>query len=110
MATKVDGLLFDKDGTLFEFSATWDSWALSVIRHYSAGDDHIAQRLARTILFDLEAQHFLPTLLLDNSIDARPQLEALCPTRRHADGWVTARSTAGTSIGTGEFDLTFLLA
>lgn len=61
LATKVDGLLFDKDGTLFDFSATWDSWASAVIRELSSGDRAVMADMATSMHFDLAAGRFLPT-------------------------------------------------
>ena len=31
---RVDGLLFDKDGTLFDFRATWNVWSAQLIRDF----------------------------------------------------------------------------
>ncbi len=58
---KVDGLLFDKDGTLFEFSTTWDTWAIGVIRDLAAGSEERRRDLAREMHFDLEMGQFLPS-------------------------------------------------
>lgn len=60
-ARKVDALLFDKDGTLFEFSATWDPWAHGVIEELTAGDAALAGRLAEAMHYDLAARRFHPT-------------------------------------------------
>ena len=39
----VDGILFDKDGTLFDFQDTWGQWAAQIIEDLSEGDpDHRA--------------------------------------------------------------------
>ncbi len=60
MATKVDGLLFDKDGTLFDFHATWSVWAASVIHELAAGDADKTARLASALDYDLDRQEFSP--------------------------------------------------
>jgi phosphoglycolate phosphatase len=57
---RVDGIIFDKDGTLFDFRATWDVWALGVITELSGGDPSLAQRIADAAVFDLVAGAFLP--------------------------------------------------
>ena len=49
---RVDGIIFDKDGTLFDFRATWDVWALGVIEELSEGDAALAQRIADAAVFD----------------------------------------------------------
>ncbi len=57
---RVDGIIFDKDGTLFDFRATWDVWALGVIEELSGGDAALAQRIADAAVFDLANGAFLP--------------------------------------------------
>lgn len=54
----VSALLFDKDGTLFDFNATWNGWAHDVIREFSAGDAALARALAQSVRFDLDAVAF----------------------------------------------------
>ncbi len=61
MAAKVDGLLFDKDGTLFDFHATWSVWAGGVIRDLARGDRRKMASLATALHYDLAAGEFLPT-------------------------------------------------
>ena len=57
---RVDGLLFDKDGTLFDFRATWNVWSAQLIRDFAAGDSALAAAIARSVGFDLVAESFLP--------------------------------------------------
>ena len=57
---KIEGILFDKDGTLFDFRATWDVWAVDLIADLSAGDAALAGRIADAIAFDLPARQFQP--------------------------------------------------
>lgn len=57
---RADGILFDKDGTLFDFSATWDVWTGGVIRHFSEGDKARAEAIARAVGYDLDAQVLMP--------------------------------------------------
>lgn len=57
---RVDGLLFDKDGTLFDFAATWNNWAFKAIYGFADGDVALAKRVAEALMFDLEAKSFLP--------------------------------------------------
>lgn len=61
LARKVDGLLFDKDGTLFDFHATWSVWASDVIAALSEGDAAVMERMADAMHYDLEVQRFRPT-------------------------------------------------
>ncbi len=58
---QIKAIIFDKDGTLFDFEATWNNWALDVINHYAQGDGATKQRLADTLDFDLQAVCYRPT-------------------------------------------------
>ncbi|SLN22373.1 Phosphoglycolate phosphatase [Roseovarius albus] len=58
MLTEVDGVLFDKDGTLFEFQATWAVWARQTIEDLSGGDSALCTDLAHTLGFDLNSNLF----------------------------------------------------
>ena len=55
---RFDGLLFDKDGTLFDFQATWSGWFLNVLAQLSQGDLTKQKKLAEAIDFDLSEQAF----------------------------------------------------
>lgn len=57
---KLDGILFDKDGTLFDFRATWDTWAGDLILDLAQGDATLAGDIAYHMAFDLELGQFLP--------------------------------------------------
>jgi phosphoglycolate phosphatase len=52
------GLIFDKDGTLFDFHETWGSWSAGFIRDLSGGASGRARALADALHFDLETQRF----------------------------------------------------
>lgn len=58
---RADGILFDKDGTLFDFAATWNAWAAGMIHEFSGSDQALAERIAVALDFDLEAKSFLPS-------------------------------------------------
>jgi len=60
MARKVDAILFDKDGTLFDFHATWSDWAAGIIRDLSGGEAATMARIASEIGFDLAVGRFRP--------------------------------------------------
>lgn len=59
--TSPKGILFDKDGTLFDFSATWDSWAAALLRDLSKGDPAVLSALAEAVHFDLALDQFKPS-------------------------------------------------
>lgn len=57
---EIRGLLFDKDGTLFDFNRTWVQWYLEFIQSITGGDPSLVARLADMLQFDLAAQAFAP--------------------------------------------------
>lgn len=60
-ARKVDALLFDKDGTLFDFHATWSEWAGAFIDELADGDNQLKQSVADAMHYDLDARRYLPS-------------------------------------------------
>lgn len=75
-------VLFDKDGTLFDFAASWAGWMAGVIDALSEGDTARAEALAQALRFDRAARAFDPTSpviagTLDDSADLiRPLVPA----------------------------------
>lgn len=57
---KIAGVLFDKDGTLFDFEATWGAWAKGFLSEIAGGDGAIAARLGQAIGFDHVHARFAP--------------------------------------------------
>lgn len=55
----IDGLLFDKDGTLFDFRVSWGGWAARFLRQVALDEAHTA-RLGRAIGYDLALGTFAP--------------------------------------------------
>lgn len=60
MSGPIRAVLFDKDGTLFDFNATWAVWAVGMIDTLAQGDAALAARLSAVIGFDPEGPAFLP--------------------------------------------------
>lgn len=58
--TGIAGIVFDKDGTLFDFAASWAEWASRLLADLSGGDPARAAALGATIGFDTETTRFLP--------------------------------------------------
>lgn len=56
----IRGVVFDKDGTLFDFQATWGEWCAGVIADLAAGDPGTASDLARVLDYDLDGRRFRP--------------------------------------------------
>ena len=55
----IDGLLFDKDGTLFDFRISWGRWAQGFLAQIARDAAHTA-RLGRAIGFDPATGSFAP--------------------------------------------------
>jgi len=57
---RIAGVLFDKDGVLVDFHATWEPATARAIRHVARDADQ-ARALAKAVDFDLDAERFAPT-------------------------------------------------
>ncbi|MGE4612308.1 MAG: HAD family hydrolase [Paracoccaceae bacterium] len=70
MSKPIKGLLFDKDGTLFDFQATWGVWCAGFIADISGGDADMAKTLAKAMEYDLANGTFYPSsVMITNSMD-----------------------------------------
>ncbi|KPQ14683.1 MAG: phosphoglycolate phosphatase [Rhodobacteraceae bacterium HLUCCO18] len=56
----IEAILFDKDGTLFDFEASWAGWMQGVIGILSEGSAPVAAALAASLRFDMAACRFAP--------------------------------------------------
>ncbi|MFN3642689.1 MAG: HAD family hydrolase [Gemmobacter sp.] len=56
----IDGIVFDKDGTLFDFRRTWAGWAARLLAELGDGEAARIRAMAAAIGFDLAAQEFAP--------------------------------------------------
>ncbi|MCB1388991.1 MAG: HAD family hydrolase [Rhodobacteraceae bacterium] len=56
----IRGILFDKDGTLFDFQATWGAWARTLLAELSQGDEALSAAMAAAMAFDMERGRFRP--------------------------------------------------
>ena len=46
---QIAGLLFDKDGTLFDFRQTWDGWAGRIVAELAGNDPGLMQAVAGAV-------------------------------------------------------------
>lgn len=56
--SNIKGLIFDKDGTLFDFAATWEAWAQAFLLRLCEGDRARATQVGAAIGFDLDSARF----------------------------------------------------
>lgn len=59
-APRLEGLVFDKDGTLFDFNATWGAWTRLMLTDEAGGDAARLAALAGRLGYDLDAERFHP--------------------------------------------------
>lgn len=79
--TRFDAVIFDKDGTLFDFTATWAPYTTAAVRHLSGGDAALARTLAAALGFDMVNGRFDPAspVIAGTPEDAVQTLAPLLP-------------------------------
>lgn len=55
----IQAVVFDKDGTLFDFASTWEAWAMAFLQRLARDEAH-ARAMAAAVGFSYETQSFLP--------------------------------------------------
>ncbi|MEY4698541.1 MAG: hypothetical protein RIT14_2969 [Pseudomonadota bacterium] len=82
----IDGIIFDKDGTLFDFRASWGGWARHMLRDLGRDEAHRRAMGAR-IGFDLDSGHFAPDspVIAATAADIAAALMPELPGRSHGD-------------------------
>ncbi len=98
IAQMIDGLIFDKDGTLFDFRISWGQWAAGFIASVATGPEHAA-RLGRAIGFDPQTQAFAPDspVIAATAADIAAALAPHLPGRTVADLTAMIDETAGSA-------------
>ena len=56
----IQGIVFDKDGTLFDFQATWGHWAQGVLLGLADGDAKRAAKMGKAIGYNMADASFVP--------------------------------------------------
>ena len=62
--SQIKGVVFDKDGTLFDFNATWGIWARQVFEAETADNPSQLAPLAEALGYDLQSGLFRPDSLV----------------------------------------------
>jgi phosphoglycolate phosphatase len=83
----IDGVIFDKDGTLFDFRRTWAGWAARLLAELAAEAPDGAGRLGTAIGFDPAARDFAP----DSPVIAGTVAEIAARLLPQLPGWGEAR-------------------
>lgn len=78
---QLTGVIFDKDGTLFDFQASWGAWTYGAIGRLAGPDGRRQERLAEAMGFDLQRQAFLPEsfAIAGTAADMVAAIEAALP-------------------------------
>ncbi|MEO9819947.1 MAG: HAD family hydrolase [Paracoccaceae bacterium] len=64
MDLNVRGIVFDKDGTLFDFGATWETWAESFLLRATKGDRTRAKDVGHAVGFNLTTRRYSPSSIV----------------------------------------------
>jgi len=80
MSTKIRGVLFDKDGTLFDFRRTWEAWAQTFLVQIAPEPDMV-ELLGVAIGFDTQRGRFATdsVVIAGTNQDVAEALEPLVP-------------------------------
>ncbi|WP_457648220.1 HAD family hydrolase [Profundibacter sp.] len=70
----IQAILFDKDGTLFDFYATWGIWAKTLLLDEAGGDAALAARMGDAIGYDIRTGTFAPDSMV--IFDTPPDIAA----------------------------------
>lgn len=62
--TAIRGIIFDKDGTLFDFHRTWGEWSRRLMAELAGGDAGRARALGAAVGFDVGSGVFAPGSLI----------------------------------------------
>ncbi|SEF59343.1 phosphoglycolate phosphatase [Jhaorihella thermophila] len=78
MTMRVDAILFDKDGTLFDFATTWGAWARAFLLRATGGDTARCRLVGAEIGYDFDTGRFDPSSIVIAGTTAEAA-EALLP-------------------------------
>jgi phosphoglycolate phosphatase len=68
--TVIAGIIFDKDGTLFDFNATWGAWTRAMLIGEAGDDPILCERLAAALGYDMENARFFPgSIVIASTVD-----------------------------------------
>lgn len=83
----IGGIIFDKDGTLFDFRRTWADWTARLALELAQGDEARARKLAQVVGFDLDTRDFA----WDSPVIGRTPVELAQMLAPHVPGCIPAR-------------------
>lgn len=107
----IDGIIFDKDGTLFDFRASWGGWARRLLGDLGVDADH-SRRMGAAIGFDTGSGLFAPDspVIAATASDIAACLVPHLPGRSHAEVMAEINARAATAAMSPAVPLKPLLA
>ncbi|SFJ57040.1 HAD family hydrolase [Jannaschia pohangensis] len=93
----IRAILFDKDGTLTDFRATWDGWMPAMIRDLSRASGHPEQGVADAFGFDLGAGRLRDDALIVTApghVTVAAAARAIGWSARDLSAWIGPRSSS----------------
>lgn len=90
---RYDAILFDKDGTLYDFQSTYGGWAAGMVHELAGGDAVLAEVLAAELKLDRATSRFEPDSVAIAGTTAE-MTEALAPHLPIPPGEIHARIDA----------------
>jgi len=80
----IRGLLFDKDGTLFDFRTTWSEWSVRFFTGICDGDLARATEIAGQLGFDMATREFTPNSVIIAGTPAEVMAEMAAQLPEHS--------------------------
>ena len=79
MMKKIKGVIFDKDGTLFDIQRSWSEWAKVFVTKFSNQHNLDTLKLAKAINFDLASDKFVrESIFVHGSVSTATCRQATC--------------------------------
>lgn len=84
--TALQGIVFDKDGTLFDFNATWGAWSRAMLVQEARDDADMLNALADALGYDLTHGVFRPgsIVIAETSLVVAQAIASITGDRDHA--------------------------
>lgn len=95
----IKGIIFDKDGTLFDFNATWGAWTRGMLQSEAAGDDALLHALADAMGFDLATGLFKPeSIVIAATVDETADAMLTVLPNEGKDALISRMKVAATQV------------
>lgn len=95
----IKGIIFDKDGTLFDFNATWGTWTRVMLDAESGGDETLFTALADALGYDTQTNQFFPhsMVIASTAGELAAQIKSVLP-HLDTDALLTRMNAAAAEV------------